>query len=75
MARNSIKDFINFKTKKKLIKKQLETIHDDLLEISIDPETNRSILTFDNESQMVRAEFQSDSETFRLMKLFEKLHE
>lgn len=56
-------------TARSLIEKQLRGIHPDVENVRCDD--GEAVMTLDSGEEMVRTEFKSNSETYRLLKLFE----
>jgi hypothetical protein len=63
---------LDSKTSKSIIEGQLSEIHSDLSSVELEDGTNQGLLTFEDGTEMVRAEFKSESETYRLLKLYEQ---
>ena len=56
---------------RRIIEDQLREIHADLDTVEFEDGTGRAVMVLESGEEMVRAEFESDSETYRLLKLYE----
>jgi len=56
---------------RRIIEDQLREIHTNLDTVEFEDGTGRAVMILESGEEMIRAEFESDSETYRLLKLYE----